>query len=489
MPMDADPNLRSLLEGLPAMLWETDGDLRLSSVSGAVSARIQASLGQPAADVFGQGGHSGLARRAHERALEGRGESFRFALHTREFDAHVKPRRGLDGAIDGVIGIALDATERHFAERALRFSEYTYQSFVEDAPYAICRATVSGALLQVNRAMATMLGYSPDRSAELLLRDLPAIFAPASRFAEFQRRLLETGSHPEIDAAWIRGDGEAIQVVVSGRVARYPAGDISHFDIFAADVTEKKRLENELSRAHRMQAIGQLAGGVAHDFNNLLTLINGYSELLLADPQLGTAPRTSAQAIREAGERAATLTRQLLGFSRKSLLQPRVLDLNTVVADTSAMLRRLIGENIILTTVLAPRLHHVKIDPSQLNQVLMNLVVNARDAMPSGGRLTLETGNVMRGAEDEDGTSGRTSSPHAKLSITDTGCGMTPDVMARIFEPFYTTKPVGVGTGLGLAICREIAHALKGRIDVESTPGAGATFILRVPAPGVRAVG
>jgi CheY-like chemotaxis protein len=230
-----------------------------------------------------------------------------------------------------------------------------------------------------------------------------------------------------------------------------------------------------------MEAVGQLAGGVAHDFNNLLTLINGYSELLLADARIGPVAGASARAIREAGERAATLTRQLLGFSRKSLLQPKVLDLNAVVADTTTMLRRLIGENIILTTVFTPNLRRVKIDPSQLNQVLMNLAVNARDAMPTGGRLTLETANVML---DGNGTH-RTempSGPHVMLAITDTGCGMAPEVRTRIFEPFYTTKPVGVGTGLGLAMVFGVVRQSGGAIEVESEPGSGSRFLLYFPA-------
>ena len=478
--MDADNNLRSLLEGLPALLWETDAELRLWSVSGAASARIETSLGQPAAEVFGPGGHSDLARRAHVGALAGRGESFRFALHTREFDAHVKPRRGADGAIDGVIGIALDTTERHFAERALRFAEYSYQSFVEDAPYAVCRSTVSGALLQVNRAMATMLGYSTDAAAELLLRDLPAIFAPASRFAEFQRRLVETGSHPETDAVWIRGDGEAIQVVVSGRVARYPAGDISHFDIFAADVTEKKRLENELSRAHRMQAIGQLAGGVAHDFNNLLTVIGGHVELMLSEAP-GTEATARLRELQQASQKAATLTQQLLAFGRRQVLQNRNVNLNDVIGRLLPMLGRLIRENVQLVFSPADGLGSVKADPNEIERVLVNLVVNAQEAMPGAGRVRIETSNRQIARRQAVAADEMEPGEYVCFSVQDNGIGMDRETQSRVFEPFFTTKTPDPGAGLGLSVVYGVVRQSGGYIQVESEPGAGTTFGILLP--------
>jgi PAS domain S-box-containing protein len=259
-------------------------------------------------------------------------------------------------------------------------------------------------------------------------------------------------------------------------------GALTHFVGVQTDVTQRRRLEDQYRQAQKMEAVGRLAGGVAHDFNNLLTVISGYSELLLARPHMDASTRDSVVAIRTAGEQAASLTRQLLGFSRKSLVQPTVLDLNAVVSQTTSLLRRLIGEDIELTTVLDPQLATVKMDPGQLDQVLMNLAVNARDAMPSGGTLTVETSNVPAGRPHGEARVDCAAGPHVLLAVTDNGCGMTPEVMARIFEPFYTTKAVGRGTGLGLATVFGIVEQGGGCIHVSSEPDHGTTFNIYLPA-------
>jgi signal transduction histidine kinase/ActR/RegA family two-component response regulator len=240
---------------------------------------------------------------------------------------------------------------------------------------------------------------------------------------------------------------------------------------------ERQRLEEQVRHAQKMEAIGRLAGGVAHDFNNLLTVINGYSELLLGSESLDDFTRSAAEEIKKASDRGSSLTRQLLVFSRKQRLPPKSVDLNKLVANVGKMLARLIGENIELVSVLSPGLGLVRIDVGQFEQVIMNLVVNARDAMPDGGKLTIETANVTLGKAHVDLPSG----PCVLLAISDTGVGMDAETQSRIFEPFFTTKEAGKGTGLGLTMVYGIVKQCAGTITVYSEPGRGTTFRIYLP--------
>jgi PAS domain S-box-containing protein len=246
------------------------------------------------------------------------------------------------------------------------------------------------------------------------------------------------------------------------------------------DVSRQRQLEEELRQAQKMEAVGRLAGGVAHDFNNLLTAINGYSELLMLTLAEGDPSRHEVEEIHAAGERAASLTRQLLAFSRRQVLQPRVVDLNVVVGDTEKMLRRLIGEDVHLDAALSPGPLMVKVDPGQIEQVVLNLAVNARDAMPDGGRLTIRTGGL-----DVDGTDPHNGEPPPGswvfLQLADTGSGMSEEVLERVFEPFFTTKEVGKGTGLGLSMVHGTVRQSGGCVEVESVVGVGSTFTVFLP--------
>jgi PAS domain S-box-containing protein len=483
-------SLLSLLDGVPALLWETDSGLRIRFLTGATlrTANIEKAecQGHHIDRLFPSSVTAPRARNAHEAALAGRSASFEIELNGRDLHADVKPVRDAAGNITGVIGIALDMTERRVAERALRLSEHGYRSLIEDSPYAICRATMSGELLQVNRAMVEMLGYEPAVSSELLLRDLPLIFSPSNGFDEFRKALIEEGRQSGRDGVWLRRDGQPIQVRLSGRVVRDASGEVSHLDIFADDVTEKKQLEAELSQAQKMHAIGQLAGGVAHDFNNLLTVIIGHVGIMLADPR-ETDSLESLEAVQGAAERAAALTKQLLAFSRRQMMRSQTMNLNEVIQNLMGMLKRLIKENIELEFIPGSSLGTVKADPNEIERVLLNLVVNAQDAMPLGGRLTIETANAhIDGDPHQPGEPG--GRDYVQITVRDTGIGMDRETQARVFEPFFTTKEPNEGTGLGLSVVYGVVRQSGGFVRLESQPGQGTAFRVFLPRIAVVSV-
>ena len=476
-------SLLALLRRVPALLWSADTEARFTSLSGAglelVGIDAEEYTGKPIERLFGGDGQNERPRAAHLAALQGAGSSFYAEINGRDVQAHLEPVRAADGNVTGVIGVGLDLTDRMVAERALRLSEHSYRSLIEGAPYAICRCTSDGQLLQVNRAMLEMLGYDPSWDGELLLRDLPLIFARGA-FEKFRTEALESGAVHGMETSWLSRDGGEIQVRISGRSMRDHAGVVLYLDVLAEDVTGKKRLEEQLTQAQKMQAVGQLAGGVAHDFNNLLTVIGGNVEMLMHSTE-DEEELQRLSAVKHAADRAAVLTRQLLAFSRRQVLQSKVVDLNQVVQHLIGMIRRLIKENVELTFVPARGLGYVRIDPYQIEQVLINLTVNAQDAMPGGGQLIIETRNVhipdSEGRRNGDVPIG----DYVLVQVCDTGHGMSSDVQARIFEPFFTTKKMGEGTGLGLSMAYGVVQQSGGHIRFESTPGAGTTFQIYLP--------
>ena len=278
------------------------------------------------------------------------------------------------------------------------------------------------------------------------------------------------------------GDPPRSGIWIEGRSAPVlePDGAILWHGFFN-DITGRKQLEEQLRQAQKMEAIGQLAGGVAHDFNNLLTIIIGYSDLLLAQLPPDDPSRESVDEIRSAGERSAKLTRQLLAFGRKQVLAPEVLDVNDLIRSTEKMLRHVLGEQVEFTMRLAGDTEHIRADPGQLEQLLLNLVVNAKDAMPNGGSLTIETANDWIGGESAHDAGDGGPATHVRVSVTDTGTGMTDDVKRRLFEPFFTTKTAGKGTGLGLAVAHGFITQSGGHIAVVSELNQGTTFHMYFP--------
>ncbi len=362
------------------------------------------------------------------------------------------------------------------AQENLRRSELNFRSLVTNAPYGICRCDSTGKILDANPAFLELLG---DTSAELVGQHIFGLYAENDQWFNLADFLRSSEPFKGLTAEWKRKDATTTVVRISGRsVANGPEGVV--FELFAEDVTERRALEQQLRQSQKMEAVGRLAGGIAHDFNNLLMVISGYSEFLLE--RLGAEPhlRGPAQEIARAAERASSLTRQLLAFSRKQMLAPRIVNLNDVATENFKMLTRMIGEDIDLVMVPSPNLWPVRADSGQIEQVIMNLAVNARDAMPSGGKLTIETSNVTL---DEDYA--RFHAPlrpgdYVMIAISDTGAGMDTETQSHIFEPFFTTKGTK-GTGLGLSTVYGIIKQSGGYIWVYSEVGRGTTFKVYLP--------
>src|SRR6266404_8375560 len=363
------------------------------------------------------------------------------------------------------------------AEEGLRRSEINFRSLVTNAPYGICRCDSKGALLSVNPALVGILGY--DSASELAGRNLANLYADSQEWFTLADHLKSLRKFEGLIAELSCKNGSTVTVRFSGRAIRGEK-DTIFFDLFAEDVTEHRKLEQQLRQAQKMEAVGRLAGGIAHDFNNLLMVISGYSEFLLE--RIGPDPtlRGPAKEIASAAERATSLTRQLLSFSRKHMLAPKILDLNGVVTENLKMLTRLIGEDIDLVMIPGADLRPVKADPGQIEQVVMNLAVNARDAMPQGGKLTIETANVKLDASYARFHSEVKPGDYVMLAISDTGMGMDTETQTHIFEPFYTTKGLK-GTGLGLSTVYGIVKQSEGYIWVYSEPGKGTSFKIYLP--------
>lgn len=390
-----------------------------------------------------------------------------------------------DYVTKGQLKRLVPATDRELAEAkaraALRNTEASYATLVEYAPIGVYRSNPAGQFLSVNSALVRMLGH--DSAADVLALDMGRdVYADAAE----RQRLIDRDTYTDhqyddVEATWKRKDGHLLNVQLSVRAVRNAAGQVEYYETFVRDVTEQRLLQQQLAQSQKMEAIGRLAGGVAHDFNNVLTAVFGYVDLLREELPANSAAQRDLDEVRKASERAASLTKQLLAFSRQQVLEPVVLELNELVEDFEKMLRRVIGEDVEMRLALGKHAGNVRADPGQLQQVLMNLVVNARDAMPTGGTLILETTNADLTEQYAELHQPVVPGPYIMLAVSDTGTGMTPETKARIFEPFFTTKEKHKGTGLGLSTVYGIVKQSGGYIWVYSEVGRGTTFKVYLP--------
>jgi PAS domain S-box-containing protein len=487
----SERRLRELVQSLDAIVWEAEpGTLRVSFVS----QRAERILGYPLEEwtrdpeflshhihpedrtklqaINAAGLGSGSLAEVEYRMLAADGSVVWFNSIPRVVvDESGKPQQ--------VRGIMVDITAHKRSDEALQASEERYRLLFERNLAGVYHTTLDGRILDCNDAFAHMFGY-PSREEVIGLRAWDLYPDPEERRTEIQR-LQEQRNLMNYEVRLRRKDGSLIWVLENETLIESTEGWPEVIEGTLMEITERKELEEQLRQAQKMEAVGRLAGGVAHDFNNLLTIISGYSQLLMDDHPSDSTLATSAEEIRKAADRAANLTRQLLAFSRRQVMLPRVLDLNSVVLEMEKMLRRLIGEDIELTTKLAVNLDKVMADSGQVEQVIANLVVNGRDALPRGGRISIETMNV-----DLDGSYARRHTslkpgPHVMLAVTDNGTGMSEDVQRHIFEPFFTTKEQGKGTGLGLATVYGIVKQSGGFIWVYSEVGSGTCFKIYFP--------
>ena len=487
----SERRVREMVQGLDAIVWEADAASREFTF---VSKRAEELLGFPVDQWLSErdfwfhhiypDDREQAVKFCRDAAEEGKDHEIEYRMLAADGSV-VWLREIVRQVRDPVTrtaklrGLMVNVTERRRAQEALSSSEAKYRSLFENVPVGVYRTSPDGKVLEANPALAQMLGYADSPSILKIRTD--EIYVDSEKRREWLEAMNRQGLVRDFETQARRRDGQIIWLRDTARAIKDADGRVAYYEGVLEDITERKVLEEQLRQSQKMEAVGRLAGGVAHDFNNLLTIISGYSDLMLDNLEEGHRLRGHVDEIKKAGNRAATLTRQLLAFSRSQVLAPQVLDLNDVVVNMDKMLRRLIGEDVDLVAILGESLGRVKADPGQIEQVIMNLAVNARDAMPQGGKLTVETVNTRL---DEDYARTHASlvpGDYVMLAVSDTGIGMDAQTQAHIFEPFFTTKEKGKGTGLGLATVYGIIKQSGGYIWVYSEPGRGATFKIYLP--------
>lgn len=486
----AEQRIRALLDSAPDAMVVAGEDGRIV----LVNSQTEQLFGYKRADLLGQPveilvperfwtdhrTHRGkYMEHAHVRHMGAGFEFYGQRKDGTEFPAEISlsPQHTEEGTL--ISATIRDVTQRKRVEDALRQSEASFRGMVEGT-YGVYRAASDGSILMANAALARILGYDSER--ELLALNLVTdIFQPGEYSSHLFDQPGTRKQFARIAAGWRRKDGKVITVELSGRAVSDDKSDLLYFEVIVEDVSHQRSVAHRLRHVQKMEAIGRLAGGIAHDFNNVLGVITGYSEMLF--DKLGADPKLSALVshISKATERGASLTRQLLAFSRQQVLEPRVIDIQEHIKGIEDLLQRVLGEDIRLTIDAGSHPVHLRADPTQLEQVIMNLVVNARDAMPSGGNLTIEISEAH--LDDEYCKQNPDTRPgsYVRIAVTDTGCGMNQEVLSRLFEPFFTTKESGKGTGLGLATVYGIVKQSAGHITVYSEVGHGTTFKVYLP--------
>ncbi|HCJ66142.1 MAG TPA: hypothetical protein DHV62_02145, partial [Elusimicrobia bacterium] len=387
-----------------------------------------------------------------------------------------------EGKIVGAVYFEKDITERKQAEKDLKESKEYAEHIVSVTPSAIFTVDTNRLITSWNKRAVEITGYTPEETLGkecLLFAEQPCKEKCGLYSEEVKKPIFNKECTLRRKDGQLRIISKNVDLLYNSTGQRI--GGIESFE----DITEHRRLEDQFLQAQKMEAIGRFSGGIAHDFNNMLTAIIGYSQLLLAALPENDPSRADLEEIKKAADHAAALTRKLLAFSRKQVLQPQIVNLNTLVSDIEKMLHRIIGEDIELVTILEPRLSAIQVDPGQVEQVLMNLVVNARDAMPNGGTLTLKTENVTIDEEYVNANPEARVGKFVSLSVQDTGSGMDKETLQHIFEPFFTTKETGKGTGLGLSTVYGIVKQHNGWVNVYSEPGQGTVFKIYLPVFGI----